>query len=540
MSVSHESGAPATPVAGQEALGRRRHRGVVIGAVALSLLAAGGVGAIAAQRMFGSGTSQDAQPATVLPIDALAYFRADSDPSTAQKVAAFRLFDKLPEAKKALGDGNPKKALFELITKDSRDLKDVDYAQEIEPWLGDRVGLAVLAPRNGGKEPMVVAALQVKDEAKAREGLERLLQKTGADFSKLTDAAKANAASGGLAMIGSIRGANGRDQDASYWYREGYMLLTRRSDEQAVRAAVDKGQLSNSQDFTRDMNDLGEQGVLSGWTDTPKLIEAMNQGDALPAGTSGLTGLAGRQAGAVRFDAGHVELASLTRDNGLNIAHPAIRDLGGLPSDTVGFASGTGGADLITALWPKMESLAKESNGDWDRQLKQFQEQTGIAVPGDLQTLLGKQFDIVVSEKSVKDQLPVLGLRMLTDSAKAEALLGNLDKLLRQGTSGGGATFGLHRRTDGDFTYVGSTKSYLDELVAGGKLADDATMREALPDLDKANGAIYVNLDKIESLYLNSVSSDQPRDLLSSLKAVGVTTVKNGDRHDGTIRVLVN
>lgn len=564
----------------------------MIGAVAVSLLAVGGVAAVAGQKLFNSGTSQDGQPAAVLPVDSIGYYRVDFDPSTAQKVAAFRLFDKLPDAKKALGDGNPKKALFDLIKKDGKTFKDVDYANDIEPWLGDRIGLAILAPRDGGKDPVVVAAVQVKDEAKAKEGIEKLKQKATTDFTKLTDSARANTGTGGFPILPgssenrgyaeytsspsatlspegfpssdstsgttdsstgsstsdssdtSTSGTSGGagDKDTSYWYRDGYMLLTPKADEQAVRAAVDKGRLVDNQDFTKDMGDLGEQGVLSGWTDTPKFVEAMTKGQNLPASSRSLLELAGRQAGAVRFDAGYVEMASLTRDKGLNINHPAMRDIAKLPADTVGFMSGTGGADLVKVLWPRIESLAKESNANWDQQLQQFQSQTGIALPGDLETLLGKQFDLVVSEKSVKDKLPVLGLRLLTDTPKAEGVLDNVDKLLKQAMSGNraGDTFGLHRKTEGDFIYVGSTASYRDELAGGGNLGDDATMKEALPNLDKANGAFYVNLDKIERLWLGEMRDGQEKDLLSSLKAFGMTSVKNGDRYDSTTRVLVN
>lgn len=557
MSASHETGARggANLPGGQ---GPRRSRKVVVGAVAASLLSVGGVAALAGQRLLSPGTSQDGQPSAVLPGDAVAYYRVDFDPSTAQKVAAFRLFDKLPEAKQALGDGNPKRALFELFKKHNQQLKDVDYANDIDPWLGDRVGLAVLAPRDGEESPMIVAAVQVKDEAKANEGIERLKQKTGADLAKLTEAAK-NTASPGALTFGVNRGyadyvtsesstsPGGTGEETASWSREGYLLLTRKSDEQAVRAAIDKGRLADNEAFTKDMSDLGEQGVLSGWTDTPRYFEAMSKtGPGLTASMLSRVGLAGRQASALRFDAGYVEMASLTRDTGLNIDHPALRDIGKLPTDTVAFASGTGGADVLRAIWPKIEKAAKEANpsvaSNWDQQLRQIKDQTGIALPEDLETLLGKQFDLVVSEKSVKNESPVLGARLLTDPAKAEGVLANLDKLLNQSAGGNAAagTLRLHRKTEGDVVYVGSTQSYLDELAGGGSLGDDPTLKEAAPNLDKASGGLFVNVDKIEGLYLTGMPEGQQKDMLAAAKAIGMSTVKNGDRYDSITRLLVN
>ncbi len=588
MSVAENPGATPQPGAGSNAANGRK-RGVVIGAVALSLVAVGGVAALAGQGFLGSGADQDGQPSAVLPVDSLAYYRLDFDPSTSQKVAAFRLFDKLPEAKQALGDSNPKKALFELIAKNNDELKDIDYTNDIEPWLGDRMGLAILAPREGGTEPVVAAAVQVTDEAKANEGIAKLKEKSGVDIGELTDRARSSAPIGPNPLApgmsrgyadyssdgspsasasdlqvkpvvdadptdaptpgvspttsGTTPGATpgtASDKEAVHWYRDGYMVFTQKADEQAVRAAIDKGRLSDNPDFTKDMNDLGEQGVLSTWSDTPKFMDALFTGQQQLQSMRGLFELYGRQASAVRFDPGFVEVASLSRDNGLNVTHQPVKDVNALPADTVGFVSTTGGADLLKALWPRIEKIADESSTDWRKQLAEVERQLGVSIPGDVETLLGKQFDLVVSEKSVKDKLPVLGLRLITDTTKAQGILDKLNTLWKQSGGDAANTFGLNQKTAGDVLYVGSTASYADELAAGGSLGDDATLKEAVKDLDKQHSVLYVNLDKIEHLYLEGMPSGQERDAVASLKAVGAGTVKNGDRYDSTLRILVN
>ena len=76
------------------------------------------------------------------------------------------------------------------------DLKSVDYDKDVKPWLGDRFGVAVL-PSDQAGDVNVAVALQVKDEDKARAGINKLM-----------------AASGGTA------------QDPDVAFRDGYALLT--------------------------------------------------------------------------------------------------------------------------------------------------------------------------------------------------------------------------------------------------------------------------------------------------------------------------
>lgn len=524
---------------------------MVAGGVIVGLVAVGGVAALAGQRLLSSGAAD--QPAAVLPVDSLVYARVDFDPSAAQKVAAFRLFDKLPEAKNALGDSNPKKALFELMAKNNEQLKDVDYAADIEPWLGDRMGMAVLAPKEKGGDPIPVAAIQVTDEAKANEGMTKLREKSqGLKLNDLADQAKKQTGLNQLPTVGNRAtatltpqpnaGGNTTSDDTVHWYRDGYLLLTDKASEQTVRDAVDKGQLTANADFTADMNDLGEQGVMSGWMNTPKLMDA-----ALANDTSGsadtvreFMDMVGRQAMALRFNPGSLEMTSIARGATGNVDRPAARDLAKLPGDTAAFFSVTGGGEQLKTVWPKLEKAISQSSPSFSRDLDGFKKATNVAIPEDLQTLLGTQFDLIISEKSVKDRLPVLGLRLLTDTTKAESVLGNMNNLLKQVSPETASVFGLNTKTERDFVYVGATTSYRDELVAGGNLGDDATVKEAVKDLASASSVLYVNLDKIESLYLPAATDPQAKDLLESLKAVGVSSVTNGDRTESTMRLLVN
>ncbi len=57
---------------------------------------------------------------------------------------------------------------------------DFSYAEDVEPWLGESLGLAVSAP--SGEEDSFIAALETTDEAAARESLDSLLAEDGVTY----------------------------------------------------------------------------------------------------------------------------------------------------------------------------------------------------------------------------------------------------------------------------------------------------------------------------------------------------------------------
>src|SRR5690606_28833108 len=135
--------------------------------VAAAALLGGGV--YAALAMSGGGD----QPDSVLPATAAAYVQVDLDPGAGQKVTAVRFLRGLdPEVRESI-DRDWRAWVWEQL-QDEGDLpSDVDYAEYVAPWLGDRAGLAVL-PTVEGEEPVVAVALQVKDGQAALDFLDGL------------------------------------------------------------------------------------------------------------------------------------------------------------------------------------------------------------------------------------------------------------------------------------------------------------------------------------------------------------------------------
>ena len=146
----------------------RGRRTVLVAAAAVAVVAAVGVGAYGVVQLMSGGSS----PATAVPADAVGYVSIDLDPSASQKIEAFKILRKFPAIKKQLGSRDDlRKAVFDEIQK-SGDCKGLDYAHDVEPWIGDRIALAAVPDSKQGAVPLMV--LQVTDQAKAKAGARKL------------------------------------------------------------------------------------------------------------------------------------------------------------------------------------------------------------------------------------------------------------------------------------------------------------------------------------------------------------------------------
>lgn len=521
---------------------RPHRRASWIAAAAAGALAIGGgaTWAVTAGPLAGS-----AQPEDVLPSGALAFVKVDLDPGVAQKAGAFRLFDKVPEVKKALGDGDPKKALFDLARRDSADLQKIDYARDIEPWLGDRAGVALLPPDKAGAEPVPVVALAVEDEAEAKEAFER----AGAAAQASLDKAEAGAA-GAVQRQKAGPGSVASDEKPVTVYKDGYVLVASQKDKARVDKAVAGATLAADPTFAGDLDAIGETGVASGWVDSGRLFDAVRQ--ASPSGsaddemTKQMATLGqGRTAFAVRFAPDHLEIAQVTRGAKLGVPNaPALKDVTNLPADTAAFASFTGGSDYLGQVWPMILEAAKADDPDAEAELRDLEQSTGLSLPADLKTLLGRQVDLVVAKQDFADDSsapPKVGARLWTDTAEARSILEKIDRLIGSATSSGTkAPQTIFTKVSGEHLDVAPSAASRDNLSAGGSIASAPAFGTVLPGLDTATGAMYVDLDAIEGYYLPDVPADQ-RDLVRSLQAVGVTVgpLVNGEQRS-TIRLAVD
>ncbi|MFC7589129.1 DUF3352 domain-containing protein [Nonomuraea antimicrobica] len=247
-----------------------RKNWIIVAAAALAVVLFGGGAVWAVGAFSGGGT----QPNDVLPADSIAYVRLDLDPAANQKLALFQIARKFAATKDAFSGEDPRKALFDLVNEDSEN--KIDFAKDVDPWLGSRVGLAAVP--SGKEEPDVAVAVQIKDQEAAKAGIAKIMD--GDEY--------------GIA------------------FREDYALLTATQD-LATKYAQAEGSLSDNAEFGDDMGAVGEQGVLSFWADTGGLLELAKQ--EIPAGQAAVLDKVKntRFAGALRFDSAYAELAGVVR-----------------------------------------------------------------------------------------------------------------------------------------------------------------------------------------------------------------------------------
>ena len=478
------------------------------GAAAVVMFGAAGAAAVVlGDRLGGGGT----RPADRLPAGAMLYAEIDVDPGAGQKLGAVRFIRKFPELREKFEeDRDSRRSVWNLISENDEDLRRVDYAEDIEPWLGERVGFAVL-PRSGGglDEEDVVAALEVTDEDRALAGINRLNELDG----------------------------GGDDLFAAPL--DGYLVLgtSQAVVDKAARDA-DEASLADQATFKADVDGLGERGLVSGWAD----LEALGgsaPGDGATGGTPGTADAMrsvyqGRYAFSVRFDGDDLEVVA----DGLGVpgtdayaSEADLRLVTALPDSTSVALGIAEGESLVRDGWSQVKEQLRSipfpapgmGLGGVQDSLREFESRTGIRLPDDLGVLLGEDF--ALGFEPAADGLPKVGAVARTDGAKAESVLRKmLDAVAQQGVQ---LPVTVERTADG---YVAaSTQGYADALAAGGRLGDSDGFRSALPDVADANVALYADVDRLVGSPGVPSMSEQDRQTWTAFDAVGLTVSREGE-----------
>lgn len=480
-------------------------RGLLMAGVALGAVVVIGGGAFAATKFLAAGGEQ---PDTVLPASAAFYASVDVDPSVGQKVAAVRFFQGLDDETQArFEDGEWREWVWEKIQEPGDVPDDMDFETDFEPWLGDRVGVAVV-PRGDDQEPIWAVALQVKDGEAALETLDRLKEED-ADLPA--------------------------EEQVDYYLDGDYVVLTGAQMLADLEAATEQGALADSEVYAEDMADLGDPGVANMWADGARLAELDPAAFTEPAlGATGMLDgvedqtdlMNGRAAATLRLTDDAVEIHGISRGlEGMTLptgGEPA-RLVNDLPADTAVALSLENGADWVQAAW---DYYATAFPQELEEATAAAKEQ-GFTLPDDLKTALGDSMalsvgpDIVeafrgISETSTEMPTLPIGYRVATDAAALVNLLGDA----------GLPPTALAQRTDDGVLSIGLHQPYVDKVAAPeGALGQDATYRAAVADHENADSVFYVNVNPFEEYYLPEVPDKQVRASLETLAAVGVSTV---------------
>lgn len=486
-----------------------RRTALIAGGV-VGLLAVVGVGAWAAWSFFSTGP----QPAEALPASTVGYVSVDLDPSGGQKIEALRTLRKFPEFRDQVGletDDDVRKWLFEEV-QGSTSCPDLDYGDDIEPWLGDR--MAVAAVDAGADQPDPVVVLQVSDEDAADRGLSALRDCSGEDLAwhlgdgwallgatqDVVDGVAADAADASLAD----------DDDFQHWTDEagGDGIMTAYLSPKAGSLIADQlgdDWIGMPQQYAEDCaapclgySSVGPEAAIPGALDSLKDFGGMAATMRFSDGSLELE---------VAADAGDAEQALGGSDGGDDV-------LATLPDDT-GAALGVG----LAEGW-----LGHLVDADT---LRQLADETGLDLPGDAEALAGRSAALAVSGDIDLDSLfdltgdsglPV-GLKVQGDADRIAAVVDRF-----------GEPLGVD--TEGDTVAVGPDADYRRQLLEDGGLGDTDAFRHAVPDAGDAGAVLFVNFDA--GSWFDDVEELQP------LEALGASVRVDGGTSHLVLRVTTD
>lgn len=492
--------------------GKRRALLVGGGLAALALI---GVGSWAAVSFFATG----AQPAEALPDSTLGYVSVDLDPSGSQKLDAMRMLKKFPSIDEQIDldtDDDLKERLFEEMGLEES-CAGVTYADDVEPWLGDRAAVAMIDLGEDASTP--VAAIQLSDAAAAKDGLAVLQECAGGD-------------EGGWAISGD-------------WV----VVAETTSIADRVVEETESGSLSEDADYQKWTDEVGDSGILN-------MYAAPEAGAYLADSMDGMFGLGGLggtaeltealedfagMAMTVRFDDGGVELAFASDASPMGKAAPTS-DAGGdviatLPEDTA-VALGLG----LTEGWfgDVLDQLAGYSGGmSVEDLIEEAQQETGLELPEDAETLTGESaalalgggFDPEALVNSASGSDVPFGIKVKGD---AEAIETVLDKLRATVPAG---ELDISSDSDGDMVAFGPNADYVDEILGDGSLGDLDAYQDVVAESDNAGAVLFVNFNA--SSWLDSFLDSDPELArnLEPLAALGMSGWIDGDVSHAVLRL---
>lgn len=510
--------------------------------IAVGAIVAGGAvvagGAWAATSFFATG----AQPAEALPASTIAYVSVDLDPSGGQKIEAIKTLRKFPgfvDEVDLEADDDLRERLFEEVTS-SGECEGLDYASDVEPWLGSRAAMAVIDV--GEDEPAPVAVVQTTDGGKAEEGLATLVETCG-----------------------------GTDEgDLGGWVVEGDWIVMAETPEIArqVVDAADGSTLASDASFAEWTGEAGEDGFMTMYVargavdlmvEQPGLFDGLAEGQREFQPSGGLPGSEEAQqlrellkdfegaAATVRFDDGAVEVEYAMSDYQPDLTKFVDSENGAemvaaLPEDTVaafGMSLEEGWAD---AMLDYVKRTLPEESASIDEQLAQLESETGLTFPEDVETLLGEGMTLSLGSGLDPDavanggpgEVPA-GIRIDGDADEIQAVL---DKISAQA---GPEAAELLQVSEGDgYAVLALQDDYRGDLEGGGSLGDSATYSEVV-EAEEAQSVLFVNFNADDD-WLVRLAGDSPdvSENLEPLAALGVSGWVDDDVVHGLVKLTTD
>lgn len=479
--------------------GRSTSRKVVVAGGAVVGIGAVTAAVFGAMWYFGTGP----QPAEALPDSTIAYVSVDIDPSGKQLLEARETLERFPlwndqdiSSRKDL-----REAVFDEVLAGAP--CELDYADDVEPWIGDRAAAA--AVDLGGEQPETVFVVQVKDPDQAETAFEKFA---------------------GCEPTG--------DGLTAGWAITGEWAVLAETEEIATQVADDAQDtpLSDDDDFEKWTGEAGDHGVLTAYA-APEAAEWLleNGGgflvgagtdyscldetgevsceeptpQAVPEQVSSMLEDFSGAALTVRFDDGALEIEAATSVEDFGLENLTASDNAGetietLPEDTAaaiayGFEEG-----WFEDLLDYAESVSG-SAFDVDGLIAGAEDELGLDLPEDAEKLAGESAVIALGADFDPEtffglgtditELPI-GLKIKGDPDDIQEVL---DKLLDSEAASGQDAELFVSDGDGDFVAMGPSEEYREKILEDGDLGGSDAYEDVVPESGDAASILYVNFD---------------------------------------------
>ena len=478
---------------------RKSRRGLVAAVTAgtLVLVGAGGYAAFAA--FNGSGSQPEAQ----LPASTVAMVKIDLDPSAGQKIEALQLLRKFPAAQVDSTDTDFGEWLLRRLAE-TDDTSKVDFAKDVQPWLGKRFVVAGVPDAGSTDSVGTVLVIQETDEKAAAAGLDKIK----------------------AAVPGSSK--------LNYVFKDGYVVVAPDTAGLAQRAvdAAASAPLSADATYTSDVASLQSDQIVTGWVDAAKvgsLVQKAADKAGVPGGLNSLGGTGdlgkGRYVLGMHVTSGSVVVQVQSHGAKPLTTSPPLGDLSGTVSGAYAVVAVGGVGDALAAQWTKLAATP-----GFDETMGEVESRFGLSLPGDLTTLLGDK--LVVSAGGSLQAPAVVAAMTSKDPAAAKALL---DRILdRAGVPSGVVA----ERVGGGTFYVGTTQEAVDGAGAGGITADPY-FAAAVASPSTAQALVFVDLTKVWDALPAGSLPDEQADQIKNVAAVGLSSQSTSDGSSFELRVVV-
>jgi len=525
--------------AGASTSGSGRRTALIVGGI-VGGVAVVGAGAWAASWYLSSGP----QPAEALPATTIAYADINLDPSGDQKIEALKTLNKFPGFTDELdldATDDLRKDIFEKMQEEGT-CTDLDYAKDIEPWLGDR--MAVAAVDSGGDEPTPVFVVQVTDAGKAVDGLDKLLD--------CGDAASSD--------------------DGGYAINGGWAVIaeTEALADEVVDAAGD-GTLAADDDFQHWTDEAGDDGIMTMYA-APEAGDELAKllvGESGMASMSGMGGMQGMEemestlgdedlkqfkdfrgaAMKVRFSDGAVEAEFAGGFVQSELVEAMAGDSGDavvatLPDDTALAFGASLEPGWFEAALDYVASIIDDGRSA-DDLMAEAESESGLELPEDAETLTGDGFAIAVSsdvdiEAMINSGDPGslgVGMKVKGDPDAVETVL---DKIRPQT----GDESLLQSKTSGDYISFGPDGDWLDALSEDGALGDSHSYQDVVPESGRSSSVFYLNVDTGDDWLVSALEdAGAPDDVIDNVRpfsALGMSSWVDGEATHSLIKLTTD